>query len=155
MELALLADFPEYAPRVAHWYFDEWVSQVPGRTVEDVLTKVSASASRSGLPVMVIAKEGCNVIGAAELKEREMDIYPEFTYWLGGVYVDSDFRGRGTGVALVCEVIRRAKRHGVGTLYLQTEDLSGGMYNRLGFKTVEKATYKGRVVLVMAADLNA
>lgn len=155
MELALLVDFPEYAPRIAEWYFDEWVSRVPGKSVEDVLEKISGSLSGSALPLMVLAIEGGNVVGSAELKEREMDIFPDFTYWLGGVYVDSDARGRGIGAALVREVIRRARRHGADTLYLQTEDLSGGLYNDLGFTPVEKVAYKGRVVLVMVAELNA
>lgn len=155
MKLALLSQYPEYAPRIAQWYFDEWVCQVPERTVEDVLANISPKATESGLPVMVIAKEGSNLLGAAELKEREMDIYPEFIHWVGGVYVDSKFRGKGIGSALVCEVIRRAQPYGVETLYLQTENLSGGMYNRLGFKPVEKVTYKGRAVLVMAAQINA
>lgn len=143
VEFALLADFPEHAPRIARWYFDEWVSRVPGRAVDDVLAKILDSTSRSALPMMIIAKRGSKLIGAAELKVREMDIYPQFVHWLGGVYVDPLARGRGVGFALVSHVIERAVFQGIRTLHLQTEDLSGGLYNRLGFKPWKRPATAG------------
>lgn len=154
MELALLSDYPEHAPQIAQWYFDEWLAQVTGASVEAVLSKISHAYSGSTLRLMVIAKEGAKLLGVAELKEREMDIYPQFVHWLGGVYVDPEARGRGIASLLVNDVIRRARGFGIETLYLQTENLSGGLYTRLGFEALHRANYKGRVVLVMAANLN-
>jgi hypothetical protein len=34
-------------------------------------------------------------VGAAELKNRETAIFPEYEYWLGGVYVVEKARGQG------------------------------------------------------------
>lgn len=95
------------------------------------------------------------LLGAAELKTREMDIYPDYEHWLGGVYVESSERGKGIGRLLTLDIIDRAKRFGIKRLYLQTESLSGGLYAECGFKPLETVEYKGRHVLVMVAKLDA
>ena len=40
----------------------------------------------------------------AQLKRREMDIYPEREFWLGGVFVSPDTRGQGIGSALCGQI---------------------------------------------------
>jgi GNAT superfamily N-acetyltransferase len=155
MEIALLADHPEAIGKVAQWYFDEWASAVPGMTLERVVARVSTLVSRESAPMLVLAREDDEVIGAAELKIREMDIYPEYEYWLSGVYVDEKGRGKGVASLLVNEVLSRAKAAGIERLYLQTEHLSGGLYTRHGFKPLEEVRYKGYQVLVMTASTGA
>lgn len=105
--------------------------------------------------MLVLAEEGGEVLGAAELKIREMDIYPDYEFWLGGVYVDEPRRGRGVASALVREVLSRARAAGIERLYLQTEDLSGGLYRRHGFEPIEEVDYKGHRVVVMVASTGA
>ena len=53
---------------------------------------------------------------------------------------------------LVTEILGRARRAGISKLYLQTENLTGGVYCRHGFKALEEVHYKGLHVLVMVAD---
>lgn len=153
MTLALLADHPEAAGRIARWYFDEWGRATPGRTLEQVRSEVAAAVNRDGPPLIVLARKNGAVIGAAGLKIREMDLYPDHVFWLGGVYVDAPERGRGVASALVEDVLRRARKAGIERMYLQTERLDGGLYRRLGFQPVEQAHYKGREVLVMTTRL--
>lgn len=154
MELALLSEYPEYAPHIARWYFDEWLAHIPEASLETVLAKISRTYMGFEFPVMVIAKDGAKLLGVAELKEREMDTYPQLVHWLGGVYVDPAMRGCGVGSILVNEVVRRARALGVENLYLQTENLSGGLYKRLGFEPLQRTIYKGRSVLLMVATLD-
>ena len=152
MKFILLADEPSAAETVATWYFNEWCKD--GRYAKDeVEQKVHASTNRNEPPLLVLAKEEETLIGAAELKYREMDIYPQFEHWMGGVYVDENHRGKGVASKLVIEVIAKARSIGVKKLYLQTENLSGGLYAQMGFKPVEQADSKGVRVLVMVADL--
>ena len=151
MRFELLADNPGAIGTVARWYFDEWGSETPGATFEQVVADVSRYISRLGPPLIVVAKEGDILVAAAELKFREMSIYPQFEHWLGGVYVSKAYRGRGIGTAIATEVLRRARDAGVTSLYLQTVDLSGGIYRSIGFTPVEQVDYKGRRVLVMVA----
>lgn len=152
MEIALLSDYPEYAPQIAQWYYDEWLFHAPGQSLDRVLAKILADTDRT---LRLVARDGSALVGTAELKKQEMDIYPEFVHWLGGVYVDRPFRNCGIASALVTHVMQRAKAQGIQTIFLQTENLSGGLYSRHGFMPVEIVTYKERVVLVMAAQLDA
>ena len=152
MKLELLADNPDSSKPIARWYFDEWAGS--GVELGDVENSVSAYCERNCAPLLVLAQEGNKLLGAAQLKIREMKRYPEFEFWLGGVYVEENSRGRGVGKALTLDIIRRAKKAGVGKLYLQTESLTGGMYVECGFRAVEQVENKGRQVLVMTIDLN-
>ena len=85
-------------------------------------------------------------------KIREMAMFPEYEHWLGGVYVVEQARGQGVASLLVTEILSRARRAGISKLYLQTENLTGGVYCRHGFKAVEEVNDKGVHVLVMVAD---
>ena len=155
MEIKLLADDPSASKQVAVWYFDEWISKIPGVTIDKVINKLSKSTSRVGAPMLVLAKSDGDLVGAVELKLREMDIYPEYEHWLGSLFVKQEARGSGVGSLLVKEIITRAKKAGIKKLYLQTEDLTGGLYSSQGFNTLKKTNYKGYNVLVMVADLTA
>jgi len=154
MNFVLLADEPAAATTVARWYFDEWGAESPGVTIEKVIKQVSLASSRETAPLIVLAKKEGKVIGAAELKIREMKIYPDYEYWIGGVYIHSEERGLGVGSLLVRNVLGRAAAAGIRTLYLQTMDLTGGIYARLGFQPVEQVNYAGTDVLVMSRSFS-
>lgn len=104
--------------------------------------------------MIVVAREDELIIGAAELKLHEMSVFPEYEFWLGGVYVEKSYRAKGIGALLVTEVISRAKKAGVKKLYLQTENLNGGLYCHHAFEPLTTVNYKGRNVLVMVADIS-
>lgn len=155
MKLELLADNPDAVTQVATWYFHQWPSDHPNFSLARVIEKTATYTARDGAPLMVLAKCEGTVVGAAQLKIREMAIYPEYEYWLGGVYVAPAHRGQGIASALVGEVLQRARAAGVDKLYLQTEALGGGLYQKQGFVPLEEVDYKGYHVQVMVADLGA
>ena len=153
MEFSLLADEPNAADKIARWYFDEWCKDTGRYSFESVLERVSASINRNRAPLIVLAKESDMLLGSAELKTHEMDAYPQYEFWLGGVYVAEPARGKGIGSALVNQVIKRAQEFGIKSLYLQTENLSGGLYSAHGFVPIEQTDSKGLTVLVMVAHI--
>lgn len=153
MEFILLADDPLAYKEVASWYFEQWLSNVPDMTVGRVESKLATYTNRDKAPLLMLAKLDGELIGAAELKIHEMDIYPDYEYWIGGVYVKSSERGKGIAARLVQEVIGQAKMFGIKKLYLQTEKLDGGIYSKVGFSLIEQVDYKGHYVSVMQADL--
>jgi len=153
MEFSLLADEPGAANTVAQWYFDEWCKDTGRYSIEFIREKVSGAINRDQAPLIVLAKESDTLLGSAELKIREMDAYPQYEFWLGGVYVAKLARGKGIGSALVSEVIKRAQEIGIKRLYLQTEYLSGGLYSEHGFEPIEQVDSKGITVLVMVAQI--
>lgn len=83
-----------------------------------------------------------------------MDRYPDFEYWLGGVYVPEHYRGRQLASQLANCVAEIAAAQGIAQLYLQTDNLRGGLYAKLGWQAVESVNAHGRDVLVMRRDLD-
>lgn len=149
LDLVLLSDRPDAASTVADWYLDEWGKRLPGLTAERIRAKIQGSLNRDRVPLIILAVQGNEVVGAAELKYREMDIYPEKEHWLGGVFVIPRCRGSGVASLLASRVMEIAKSFGIHVLYLQTEHMTGGLYARLGWKPIENVQYKGTNVLVM------
>ena len=98
---------------------------------------------------MLLALEQSNILGVAQLKFKEMDIYPEKEHWLGGVFVEKSSRGRGVASTLVRETIEIARKLEVKVLHLQTIRHDGGLYKKLGWEPIETVNYKNEEVLVM------
>lgn len=141
-------------PVVAKWYYDQWGKAQPDNSYEITLARVETQLNKDRVPLQILAMQNGVVLGVAQLKMQEMETYPENTHWLGGVFVPSEARRSGVGKALVHEIIRIAKSFGVKKLYLQTEQVDGGMYAKAGFTPVERVIYKGIDVLVMELTLN-
>ncbi len=153
MNLELLIDHPDAVPQVARWYIAAWGHEDPEETAEKIRLRIGAKLSRDRLPVHFVAVEEGQVIGTAQLKIREMDIFPEREHWLGTVLVAPEARGRGTDSELCEGVARAARSRGIETLFLQTVLLNGGLYAKLGWQPVEQVHYRGQDVLVMAREL--
>lgn len=146
---ALLADHPDAAGCVAQWYFQEWGHRRPGNTFTATLDRVQSYANRDRIPLMLLALDRDAVIAAAALKIREMDMFPDREHWLGGVYVHAAYRGRSVAARLIEDIVATASRLAVDVLHLQTEQLDGGLYARLGWVPRERVTNGGIEVLVM------
>lgn len=153
IDIKYLADHPEFAPQIATWYFDEWGSEEPGGSVERTLARLKSKLNRDQAPIPIVALADGRLIGTAQLKIREMDIYPDREFWLGGVYVASAARGQGVAGRLVKRIEEISKQLGIDTLFLQTKKLDGGLYARLGWVVIEQVNYHGAWVVVMRKDL--
>lgn len=149
MELDFLANNKSAVPTIAKWYFEEWGYLMPENSLDEVEQNLRAYLNTDRIPLMILAKRGEEVLGVAQLKFYEMDIYPEKEHWLGGVYVAKKHRGNRIAERIILEVITVARKLGVPKLHLQTEDLSGGLYRRLGWEPIEQVNYRGNNVLVM------
>ncbi|ACJ26875.1 GCN5-like N-acetyltransferase [Shewanella piezotolerans WP3] len=153
MQLLLLSEIPEAISQIAKWYSDEWGYIGEGRSTVELEQKLTDYLNSDMLPLIIIAQEKEKLIGAAQLRFHEMDIYPEREHWLGGVYVAPSSRGQGVAKALIEAIIDKAKELDVTSINLQTEDMSGGLYSKLGWKAVERVNYRGIDVLVMNKPL--
>jgi len=153
MKFALLADYPKAAITVARWYHAQWGYLTPSESPDTIAAKLERFMNRDCVPLLLLAIDGGAPVAAAELKFREMDIYPDKEHWIGGVFVEPAHRHRGLGAHVVERVAEIARVLGVETLHLQTERLDGGLYARLGWLPIEQVNYKGLDVLVMAREL--
>lgn len=149
MEQVLLADKPDAIPQIAQWYSDEWGYLGDGRTTDALELKLRTYLNRDKLPLMVLAKGRETLIAVGQLRYQEMDTYPPDSHWIGGVYVEQTHRGRGIAQHLLENIISIARKQGITRLYLQTEDITGGLYARMGWTAIEEVTYHGVDVLVM------
>jgi GNAT superfamily N-acetyltransferase len=153
MKFEFLAHNVEALPILAGWYYDEWGHLTTGNSFENVMTKLEAYLNTSEIPLILLAVEDAEILGAAQLKYREMDIFPEKEHWLGGVYVAASHRGKGIAGNLIDRLISIAVEMKVQTLHLQTQHPGGGLYSRLGWQPVERVNYHGREVLIMEKEI--
>lgn len=153
MKFKYLADHKEAIPIIAKWYFKEWGHRAEEDSEEEFSLSLKKYLNRNKIPLMVLAVESKKIIGAAQLKFREMDIYPDKEHWIGGVFVPNQYRGNEVATRLIEKVTTIAQSLDVSVLHLQTERLDGGLYTRMGWSPIEQVKYKGLDVLVMEKNI--
>jgi GNAT superfamily N-acetyltransferase len=154
VEFAFLADRVDAVPVIARWYFEQWGHLVEGDSVERTRERIEGYMNRDEIPFILVATSDDDLVGAAQLRYREMpQMFPDKEHWLGGVYVAASHRGQGYGSQIVEQIVAIAPTFGVKTLHLQTEALDGGLYARLGWTRSAQVTSHGLDVLVMEQRL--
>ena len=146
------ADAPE-RQQLAQWYHAEW-GQHAGLSLEQELQRLNVAQDADGFPQLIGAFDDGQVVGAVQLKRREMQAFPQYEHWLGSVFVADSHRGRGLASGLVEQAVALALRMGICDLYLQTEALDGGLYARLGWKALQETDNHSLRVLVMVRRLS-
>lgn len=143
MEISLLADYKNEAPKIAKWYYDEWSGNDTGVTVESITDKILLGANRTRVPILYLGHVNGNVIGAGEIKYRQLDEYPDYKYWLDGVFVISTHRGRGFSTKLIEFAKEKAIELGILALYLRCTLENVKLYEARGYKvlTTEGSKY--------------
>lgn len=135
MKINYLADCPEEAKTIAHWYFSEWGYTVPTRTADKVLDKLKTSGmGRDGFPAVLTLHAKEALCACAELEFKENKHHPEYEHWIGGVYVQENSRGNGYSAALVEIANAISTQKNIDLLYLQCEDKIIALYLKCGFK---------------------
>lgn len=150
---SLLTDAPQHKSTVIDWYFDAWGKRDPNNTLESYSEKLENFLQDGSIPAHVVICDGDRLVATAHIRKHEIPSYVDYEVWLGGVYVDSDSRRQGVAKIVVNSVIEEAKSRGIKALYLQTEDLSGGLYAELGWKKLHQINNKGSEVIVMVKEL--
>jgi len=83
-----------------------------GNTLNKVTEKLYDYLNTDKIPLIVVAVEGDKILGAAQIKYREMDIYPDKEHWLGGVYVSKKHRGKNIAEKIILKLITVSKKLG-------------------------------------------
>ena len=153
MQIDFLKNRPNAIPVITKWYFDEWAYLAPDKTLEDMQQDLKGYLNSDIVPLMLVAIEDNKVVGAVQLKFREMKIYPNKEHWLGGVYVEKSSRGKHIAELMITKLLEIAGKLGVELLHLQTLRLDGGLYEKLGWEPIEQVNYRNQDVLVMVKEL--
>ena len=97
MKISDLVDYPGEIETIAKWYFNEWDHKDPAATLKSVIEKVSSVSNRTEF----VAHVDGELADAGELKYREYPEYLDYYYWLDGIYVPIEHRGKGISTALI------------------------------------------------------
>ncbi len=154
IQFEYLADHPECVPLVIDWWRTVWSDRI-GSDLARASEQLRSSLSRDELPINILAMLHERPVGTAALKLQEVeDLFPDKQYWLGSVFVDKTYRGVGIASALCMKIVQLAEQKGVPHLYLQTLDLDGGLYGKLGWKPVQLFNVRDEDTLLMIRKLS-
>lgn len=155
MEIAYLADHPEYINLLSEWFSKEWSTEEGGRTVEEWRSRLLQHLNTK-IPLTILALNNKVCVGTASLVFHDLASHAHLSPWLSCVYVIPECRNKGIGIYLVKTLIRKAREMGCPKVYAyQFEVLARDFearYPFLGLKTVEKAKIKNEKVLIMEID---
>lgn len=153
MQFDYLADHPQRVPQVIAWWHTIWADRM-GPDIDALERQLLASLNKEQLPIHILAMKEDRPIGTAVLKLQELaELFPDKQFWLGSVFVDVPHRGEKIASALTRQIIQLAQARGLPHLYLQTVNLTGGLYSRLGWEPVERFQYRGVETLLMCKTL--
>lgn len=149
-----LSECPDAIPQVARWWCDEWGLPQRHPSMESYLSEL-ANLKPDQLPLHLLALNEGNIVGVATLKDYSAfhQLFPDFQYWLSGVYVPPAIRSRGIATSLCLKMVDIANSRGIAKLHLVTEALDGGLYAKIGWKPIKQVHVDELDLLVMARDV--
>ena len=154
MEIVPLADKKEFIAELAQLHHAEWKHLNPWLTLEGRAEAIAEAAGREGIPSIFIAVSGNQLVRSVALVRNDMDTKPDLTPWLAAIYVKDGFRHQGVATELIARCETEAARSNADTWYLYTESASR-LYEKLGWRHLERCEYKGVTVDVMRKQITS
>jgi len=117
VKIAMLNEFPEYAPVLAYWTYHEWYRK---RNIDFRLVLKSYQARLKNItpPLSFLVLYDSFPVGMVSLKEHDIISRKDLCPWLSSLYVIPEYRGRGIGSSLIATLTDRARDLGFNSLYL-------------------------------------
>lgn len=154
VQFTYLADQPELVPQIIRWWHSVWADRM-GSDFDSLERQLTESLSKTDYPIHLVASVEGEPVAVAALKLQELaDLFPDKQYWLGSVYVDEAWRGRKLASQITARVIELAREMELPHLYLQTQNVSGGLYAELGWRPVKQFSDQGEQTLLMVLPLS-
>lgn len=148
MHISYLVDRPELAAQLIPGLLEHWRYVFPDDTAEMRAARFRNHENRTVLPIAWVAHDGDTALGTAALRKEDLPGREDLGPWLGGVYVQPCFRGRGVASALCRMVEREATNLSIERLYLVTHGQES-LYKRLGWMHFERALWHGHDCSIM------
>jgi len=154
MEIIPLADKKEFVLELAELHHREWGHLSPSLTLEKRADAIAGAAGLEGIPSFFITISEGQLIGSAAVVEKDMATKPDLTPWLAAVYVKEDFRNQGVATNMISRCEREVVRSEKNIWYLYTE-FATELYEKLGWRPMERCEYKGIMVDVMCKQIES
>jgi GNAT superfamily N-acetyltransferase len=101
------------------------------------------------LPRVLVAADHTTLLGSVNLLTNEMTVRPQFTPWLGQLFVPESHRAKGIGTRLLNAAISYVDSLGYSQLFLFTSGTLPDYYRKRGWTDVEEVTYLGKARTIM------
>ena len=149
-----LKNHPSSISVLARYSYQEWktVYDRRGLNFDDAVRSYSQRTNVDALPLALVAIDRETIIGTGSLKLQDLDARPDYTPWLGGVFVAPTHRRRGIAAMLIDRLIQEARRLRITQLYLWTPS-AVGLYAKFGWIGHETLSYCGFQITVMKKQL--
>src|SRR5215510_6939306 len=160
-----LSERPDAIPQVARWWCDEWGLPQGHESMESYLGEL-ASLKPCKLPIHLLALSERNIVGVATLKDQSAlhKLFPDFQYWLSGVYVPQALRSRGIATALCLKMVllsdgallwkgtwRASRRQTRAGLWMKLAQLGLGLIQKTGFIYFFNRKFNKRNYLILSS----
>jgi predicted N-acetyltransferase YhbS len=108
----------------------------------------------AALPRVLTASLDGTLLGSVNVMANEMPMRPQFTPWMGQLFVAETQRSAGIGAALVGAAASYVEQLGYHHLFLFTSGTLSLYYRRRGWIDVEDVAYLGKVRTIMRLNIN-
>src|SRR5689334_14314131 len=117
-----LARHSQLAEELAMWSWTEWRSiyEQRGQTFDHALKNYRERTNLDCLPLAFVAFANEQLVGTVSLKHQDLEVRPDITPCLGGLYVTPSWRNRGVGSLLMRRAVEEAARLELPRLFLWT-----------------------------------
>jgi GNAT superfamily N-acetyltransferase len=146
-----LEERPEAAQILAQWFHDEWPEYHKGRSLPDIASRFRLVPESQQT---LIAEVDSQVVGTASLRgawEAAPEIPPP---WVGGLYVRTEFRGKGIGLALIDAIVDLAAADGEPVIHVSIY-ADPASYIRRGWRVIGTVFAGDENVTVLRIDTGA
>lgn len=152
LRIDYLADHPEVLPLLKDWFEAEWADYYGPGGAGDAGSDLRAYASRTDLPVALVAFLEGELCGVAALKADSIATHAHLGPWAAAGLVSPRYRRRGIGTELVRAIERLAKNLGYVRIYSGT-NTANRVLERLGWQFMEQTRSGDEDVSVYVKDL--
>ena len=135
LELATIVARPDLLPVVAGWLWHEWW-KTWGRSLDETQAIYAECVAPTGAPQTFVLLADGAPIGTVTLARKDLDVRPNLTPWLAGVFVIPERRGRGHVHALLAAFDQACRSAAIPTAWLYT-NTAERVYERAGWQACE------------------
>lgn len=122
------------------------------RTIREDMAGLHRLLGGDGFEAAFVARLAGSPVGSCLFVRHDIGPAHDVTPWLAGLVVDSAYRGKGVGSALLRAVEAHAKMAGATRLYLYTWE-ARRFYETLGWTAAETFEQDGGSMLLMSRRL--